>query len=238
VARRRHRVPLPRRALAHREPTAPWLTAVNSAVPTFRSLGTTLTSSSRRIMGWRRTLGFALPSTRRRNVSTWRLGTHLPATGLTAQWNRKQDMSVVDDLSRLAGLRERGDVSAAEYKQAKQRVLGAPQPAAGALDGGYLLYRLVASWMRRLAMAMALVALLFGVVESSGHRLRGVRGRDGPDRRRCLGRRARGPSAAPAPAGSSVRRVRRVTGDPRTPGRSGAGRRRRSWSGRAESRSA
>ena len=73
-------------------------------------------------------------------------------------------MSVVDDLSRLAGLRERGDVSAAEYEQAKQRVLGAPQPAAGALDGGYLLYRLVASWMRRLAMAMALVALLFRVV--------------------------------------------------------------------------
>jgi hypothetical protein len=78
-------------------------------------------------------------------------------------------MSVVDDLSRLAELRERGDVSAAEYEQAKQGVLGAPRPAAAAThapapDGGYLLYRLVASWMRRLAVAMALVALLFGLV--------------------------------------------------------------------------
>jgi hypothetical protein len=73
-------------------------------------------------------------------------------------------MSVVDDLSRLAELRDRGDVSAAEYDQAKQQVLGAPQPATGTPDGGYLLYRLAASWMRRLAVAMALVALLFGSV--------------------------------------------------------------------------
>lgn len=76
-------------------------------------------------------------------------------------------MSVVDDLSRLAKLRERRDVSAAEYDQAKQRVLGAPPSGAThgpAPDGGYLLYSLVASWMRRLAVAMALVALLFGLV--------------------------------------------------------------------------
>ncbi len=51
----------------------------------------------------------------------------------------EHDMSVVDDLSRLAELRDRGDVSAAEYDQAKQQVLGAPRPATGAPDGGYLL---------------------------------------------------------------------------------------------------
>ncbi|MGB8960519.1 MAG: SHOCT domain-containing protein [Pseudonocardiaceae bacterium] len=78
-------------------------------------------------------------------------------------------MSVVDGLSRLAELRERGQVTAAEYDEAKQQLLGASRQAEGAThapasDGAHLLYRLVASWMRRLAVAMAVIALLFGVV--------------------------------------------------------------------------
>lgn len=36
---------------------------------------------------------------------------------------------------------------------------GAPAP-----DGAYLLYRLIASWLRRVAAGMAVVALLFGLV--------------------------------------------------------------------------
>lgn len=80
-------------------------------------------------------------------------------------------MSVVDELDRLAELRERGRISPAEYDQAKQQLLGAARPPVSAThgggpapDGSYLLYRLITSWLRRVAAAMAVVALLFGVV--------------------------------------------------------------------------
>ncbi|PZS37837.1 MAG: hypothetical protein DLM62_16990 [Pseudonocardiales bacterium] len=79
-------------------------------------------------------------------------------------------MSVVDDLDRLVELRERGDLSPAEYDEVKQQLLGgsrqtveAAHGAAAAPDGAYLLYRLIASWLRRAAVAMAVVALLFGL---------------------------------------------------------------------------
>ncbi len=80
-------------------------------------------------------------------------------------------MSVVNELDRLAELHERGRISPAEYDQAKQQLLGASRPpvsashgGAPAPDGAYLLYRLISSWLRRVAAAMAVVALLFGVV--------------------------------------------------------------------------
>ena len=79
-------------------------------------------------------------------------------------------MSVVDELDRLVDLRERGDLSPAEYNEAKQQLIGASRQAMGAVhgmtaapDGAYLLYRLIASWLRRAAVAMAVVALLFGL---------------------------------------------------------------------------
>jgi hypothetical protein len=81
------------------------------------------------------------------------------------------EMSVVDELDRLAELRERERISPAEYDEAKQHLLGASRPAVGAAhggtpgpDGAYLLYRLIASWLRRVAAVMAVVALLFGLV--------------------------------------------------------------------------
>lgn len=80
-------------------------------------------------------------------------------------------MSMVDELDRLAELREREHLSLAEYDEAKQQVFRAssrpmaPAPgSAPAPDGAYLLYRLVASWLKRVAAAMAVVALLFGLV--------------------------------------------------------------------------
>ncbi len=80
-------------------------------------------------------------------------------------------MSMVDELDRLAELHERGRISPTEYDQAKQQLLGASRPAVGAAhgsgsapDGAYLLYRLITSWLKRVAAAMAVVALLFGVV--------------------------------------------------------------------------
>ncbi|MGH3539360.1 MAG: SHOCT domain-containing protein, partial [Pseudonocardiaceae bacterium] len=86
---------------------------------------------------WRRTRSCAPLSTRRRHVSTWPLRTQpINRPSRRADREVEHDMSVVDDLSRLAELRDRGDVSAAEYDQAKQQVLGAPRPATGAPDGG------------------------------------------------------------------------------------------------------
>lgn len=80
-------------------------------------------------------------------------------------------MSVVDELDRLAELRERGRISPAEYDEAKQQLLGASRPTVDAASGdaptpdsAYLLYRLVSSWLRRVAAAMAVVALLFGLI--------------------------------------------------------------------------
>ncbi len=80
-------------------------------------------------------------------------------------------MSVVDELDRLAELRERGRISSAEYDEAKQQLLGVSRPALGVAhqygpgpDGAYLLYRLITSWLRRVAAAMAIVALLFGLI--------------------------------------------------------------------------
>ncbi|MDQ2789807.1 MAG: SHOCT domain-containing protein [Actinomycetota bacterium] len=80
-----------------------------------------------------------------------------------------QGLSVVGELARLAKLRDQGDVSPDEYDEAKRQVLSASRRAVGhngaaAPDGGYLLYRLVASWLRRAAAALAVVALLFGLV--------------------------------------------------------------------------
>jgi hypothetical protein len=78
-----------------------------------------------------------------------------------------QEMNVVDELDRLAELRERAHLSPAEYNEAKQRLLEAARPAVGAThtpDGAYLLYRLISSWLRRAAAAMAVIALLFAVV--------------------------------------------------------------------------
>lgn len=79
-------------------------------------------------------------------------------------------MGVVDDLDRLVELRERGDLSLAEYNESKQQLISASGQAVGAAhgvpaapDGAYLLYRLIASWLRRAAVAMAVVALLFGL---------------------------------------------------------------------------
>jgi hypothetical protein len=40
-------------------------------------------------------------------------------------------MSVVDELDRLAELRERGRISSAEYDEAKQQLLGVSRPALG-----------------------------------------------------------------------------------------------------------
>jgi hypothetical protein len=80
-------------------------------------------------------------------------------------------MSMVDELDRLAELREREHLSLAEYAEAKQHVLLASRRPVGpahddapAPDGAYLLYRLIASWLKRMAAAMAVVALLFGLV--------------------------------------------------------------------------
>ncbi|MDQ4102641.1 MAG: SHOCT domain-containing protein, partial [Actinomycetota bacterium] len=72
-----------------------------------------------------------------------------------------QRMSVVDELDRLAKLREQGHISPAEYDEAKQQLLRAPRRHAyeangeSAPDGAYLLYRLITSWLRRVAAAMA-----------------------------------------------------------------------------------
>lgn len=78
---------------------------------------------------------------------------------------------MVDELVALAELRERGHVSPAEYDEAKQQLLQASRGPAGAApggtdapDGAYLLYRLISSWLRRAAVAMGVIALLFGLV--------------------------------------------------------------------------
>jgi hypothetical protein len=82
-----------------------------------------------------------------------------------------QELDVVDELDRLVELRERGHLSCSEYDEFKQRLLwtsrravAARQGGAPAPDGASLLYRLVRSWLRRAAAAMAIVALLFGLV--------------------------------------------------------------------------
>lgn len=76
---------------------------------------------------------------------------------------------MVNELTALAELRERGHVSPAEYDEAKQQLFqGSREPVrtarTDAPDGAYLLYRLVWSWLRRAAVAMAVIALLFGLV--------------------------------------------------------------------------
>ncbi len=78
---------------------------------------------------------------------------------------------MVDELTALATLRERGHVSPAEYDEAKQQLLRASRETVGAAhdgsdapDGAYLLYRLISSWLRRAAVVMAVIALLFGLV--------------------------------------------------------------------------
>ncbi len=78
--------------------------------------------------------------------------------------------SVVDELDRLVELRERDRISPAESDQAKQ-LPGASPPAVSAHhsgaptpDGTYLLYHLITSWLRRVAAAMAVIALLFEMV--------------------------------------------------------------------------
>ncbi|HWR47624.1 MAG TPA: SHOCT domain-containing protein [Pseudonocardiaceae bacterium] len=80
-------------------------------------------------------------------------------------------MNVVDELDRLVELRERGHLSCAEYDEVKQhllqtsrRAVAAPDGGAPAPDGAYLLYRLIASWLRRASATMAVVALLFALV--------------------------------------------------------------------------
>ncbi|HEY3896253.1 MAG TPA: hypothetical protein VGL88_12885 [Pseudonocardiaceae bacterium] len=77
-------------------------------------------------------------------------------------------MSVVDDLNRLAELREHGHLTAAEFDEVKQRLIErSPAPEAvlpSEPDGSLLLYRLVSSWLKRAAAAMAVVAVLFGAV--------------------------------------------------------------------------
>jgi Short C-terminal domain len=80
-------------------------------------------------------------------------------------------MSVVDELDQLTKLRAQGHISSAEYDEAKQQLLRAPRRDAyeahggeSAPDGAYLLYRLITSWLRRVAAAMAVVALLFALV--------------------------------------------------------------------------
>jgi len=73
---------------------------------------------------------------------------------------------VVDKLHRLAELYERGQISSAEYQEAKKQLLaaGARQDIGATPDGALLLYRLISSWLRRAAAAMMVVALLFGMV--------------------------------------------------------------------------
>lgn len=85
-----------------------------------------------------------------------------------------KNMSVVHELDRLAGLRERGHLSHAEHDEVKQQVLRASRRPMGSVhdraptpDGAYLLYRLVATWLKRVAAAMAVVALLFGLVRAA-----------------------------------------------------------------------
>ena len=75
-------------------------------------------------------------------------------------------MTVVDELHRLAELRERGHISPAEYYEAKRQLLAAGQRQDGGTtsDGAFPLYRLISSWLKRVAAAMVVVALLFGVV--------------------------------------------------------------------------
>lgn len=80
-------------------------------------------------------------------------------------------MSVVGELDQLTKLRAQGHISSAEYDEAKQQLLQAPRRDAyedhggeSAPDGAYLLYRLITSWLRRVAAAMAVVALLFALV--------------------------------------------------------------------------
>src|SRR5690242_8862367 len=75
-------------------------------------------------------------------------------------------MSVVDELHRLAELYERGQISPVEYQEAKKRLLaaGQRQDSGATPDGALLLYRLISSWLKRAAAAMAVVALLFGLV--------------------------------------------------------------------------
>ena len=88
--------------------------------------------------------------------------------GRAAAVDRK--MSGGDELDRLAKLRAQGHISPAEYDEGKQQLLRAPRDAyaargdASAPDGAYLLYRLVTSWLRRVAAGMAVVALLFALV--------------------------------------------------------------------------
>jgi hypothetical protein len=80
-------------------------------------------------------------------------------------------MSVVDELDRLTKLRAQGYISPAEYDEAKQQLLRSPPRDAykayggeSAPDGAYLLYRLITAWLKRVAAAMAVVALLFALV--------------------------------------------------------------------------
>lgn len=75
-------------------------------------------------------------------------------------------MSVVDELHRLAELYERGQISSAEYHEAKKQLLaaGQRQDSSATPDGALLLYRLVSSWLKRAAVAMVVVGILFGLV--------------------------------------------------------------------------
>jgi hypothetical protein len=78
---------------------------------------------------------------------------------------------MVNELHQLAELHEQGHMSPTEYEQVKQQLLAASRQAGDAArrgnpapDGALLLYRLASSWLRRTAAAMAIVALLFGLV--------------------------------------------------------------------------
>lgn len=90
---------------------------------------------------------------------------------------------MIDELHQLVELREQGHLSPTEYEQAKQQLLAASQQSSDtatrgtpAPDGALLLYHLIASWLKRTAAAMAVVALLFATVAGwSGFRYHDIK---------------------------------------------------------------
>ncbi|MGH8933755.1 MAG: hypothetical protein ACRDZO_24750 [Egibacteraceae bacterium] len=79
-------------------------------------------------------------------------------------------MQLTNEIARLSALHERGDLSGEEFERAKERVLAESAPPASfgaashAPDGALLLYNLMATALRRAAVVLTAIALLFGCV--------------------------------------------------------------------------
>ena len=84
-------------------------------------------------------------------------------------------MQLTNEIARLSALHERGDLSGEQFERAKERVLAEPAPSQ-APDGAFLLYHLMATALRRAALVLTAIALLFGCVAIwSGSRYADIR---------------------------------------------------------------